>query len=93
MTECLGKATASSETRLTITINGTRELMQDLENLNHRLTAIKGRLLGQFDDPSPPINKEVEPDRPVVDQLDYMLSRISDKISEAKQHTAALEEL
>lgn len=87
-------ATASRETRLTVIINRTVELMEDLGNVNSRLIAMKGRILGQFDDAPVEINRAVEAtDRPVIDQLDAMLDRIGGEIVEAKRHIAALEEL
>ena len=88
-------ATASRETRLTVCLNSMRELMDDLANVNHRLIAMKGRLLGQFDDapPSDPVRAVEATDRPVIDEVDHQLQRIGGEITEAKRHIAALEEL
>ena len=86
-------ATASRETRMSIAINAIAELACDLDNVNSRLSAIKGRLLGQFDDIPTPINAEVEPDRSVIDNLDYRLRMLSEQIVQAKSHIAGLEEL
>ncbi len=86
-------ATASRETRITIAINAIQELACDLDNVNSRLSSIKGRLLGQFDDIPTPINAEVEPERSVIDNLDYRLRMLSEQIIQAKSHIAALEEL
>ena len=85
--------TASRETRMTIAINAIAELAVDLDNVNSRLNSMKGRLLGQHDDIPTPINAEVEPDRSVIDNLDYRLRMLSEQIIQAKSHIAALEEL
>jgi hypothetical protein len=86
-------ACAARESRMSIAINSIAELAQDLDNVNNRLSAIKGRLLGQFDDIPTPINAEVEPDRSVIDNLDYRLRMLSEQIIQAKSHIAGLEEL
>lgn len=88
-------ATASRETRMTVAINRAEELMEDLGNVNSRLIAMKGRLLGQFDDsPAEATVRAVEAtDRPIIDQFDAMLDRIGGEITEAKRHIAALEDL
>lgn len=86
-------AVASRETRMTIALNTIAELAVDLDNVNSRLSSIKGRLLGQFDDIPTPINAEVEPDRSVIDNLDYRLRMVSEQIVQAKSHIASLEEL
>jgi len=86
-------ATASRETRMTVAINAIAELACDLDNVNSRLSAIKGRLLGQYDDIPSPINAEVEPDRSVIDNLDYRLRMLGEQITQAKAHIASLEEL
>lgn len=84
---------ACRETRLTIAMNGIAELAQDLDNVNNRLSAIKGRVLGYHDDIPAPINKEIEPDRSVMDDLDYRIRMVSEQITQAKSHIASLEEL
>jgi len=86
-------ATAARETRITVALNAIAELSSDLDNVNHRLSAIKGRLLGQFDECSAPINKEVEPDRSVIDDLDYRLRMLNEQIVRVNGHIAVLEEL
>ncbi len=88
-------ATASRETRLTVVLNSMRELMEDLGNVNSRLTAMKGRLLGKIDDA--PVQENIRAveasDRPIIDEVDHQLVRIGAEISEAKRHIAELEEL
>ncbi len=85
--------TASRESRTTIALNSIAELSSDLDNVNHRLSAIKGRLLGCFDDIPQPTNAEVEPDRSVLDNVDYRLRMLSEQVIQAKSHIAKLEEL
>lgn len=86
-------ATAARESRMSIAINAIAELAQDLDNVNSRLSSMKGRLLGQYDDIPTPINAEVEPDRSVIDNLDYRLRMLSEQVIQAKSHLAGLEEL
>ena len=93
MSEAQLETASARETRLSIAINAIAELAADLDNVNHRLSAIKGRILGQFDDIPSPINAEVEPDRSVLDNIDYRLRMLSEQIIQAKAHIAALEEL
>lgn len=87
-------ATASAaETRLSIAINAIAELACDLDNVNSRLGNMKGRLLSCYDDIPAPINAEVEPERSVLDTLDYRLRMLSEQITQAKSHIAKLEEV
>ena len=87
-------ATASAqETRLSIAINAVSELACDLDNVNTRLSNMKGRILGYHDDIPAPINKEIEPERSVIENLDYRIRMVSEQISQVKSHIASLEEL
>lgn len=93
MNQPVETACAARETRMSIAINAIAELACDLDNVNNRLSAIKGRMLGYFDDVPAPIDAEVEPDRSVIDNLDYRLRMLSEQITQAKSHIASLEEL
>lgn len=95
MSEIQAAGVASTrESRTSIAINAVRELILTAENTNNRLIQLKGAILGVYEDgPDTPTNKEVEPNRCKMDELDYMQSCLSREMDETGRHLAYLEGL
>lgn len=88
-------STPRPETRVSIASNGLLAILNDVDNINNRMSEKRGRMLGQYQDEPEPVNKPIagtEPDRCDLDQLDFLISRLNDKLIKTKDHLAALEE-
>lgn len=95
MNQPIATCEAARESRMSVSLNNIREQIMSAENTNNRLLQMKARVMGIRED-SPlqaPMNREVEPELSLVEELEHLLDRLNGEMNETKRHLVDLEAL